>query len=81
MVMMMVGAAYQRTGGMEDWDFTLKLMNENLWGYTIPEFVFWYRTRVSHADRYHYYHYCLCYYCLCCCCGYCYYYYCYNSHL
>lgn len=40
-----------RTGGLEDWDYTLKLMNQGRWGYTVPEYVFWYRTRVSHADR------------------------------
>jgi len=40
-----------RSGGLEDWDFTLKLMNQHMWGYTIPEYVFWYRTRESHTDR------------------------------
>mmetsp|Transcript_13653 Transcript_13653/g.22536 ORF Transcript_13653/g.22536 Transcript_13653/m.22536 type:complete len:177 (-) Transcript_13653:2258-2788(-) len=45
------GYGEKRTGGMEDWDFSLKLMNSGRWGYTVPEYVFWYRTRPSHTDR------------------------------
>jgi hypothetical protein len=29
--------------GMEDWDFLMKLADNNIWGYTIKEIQFWYR--------------------------------------
>ena len=45
------GYATNRTGGLEDWDMIMKLMNANKWGYTIPEYLFSYRTRATHADR------------------------------
>ncbi|RZS75103.1 glycosyltransferase involved in cell wall biosynthesis [Pseudobacter ginsenosidimutans] len=32
-------------GGMEDWDFWLHAASIGLWGYTIPEFLYWYRER------------------------------------
>lgn len=32
-------------GGMEDWDFWLHAASLGLWGYTIPEFLYWYRER------------------------------------
>ena len=38
-------------GGMEDWDFWLRLANHGLWGGTIPQYLNWYRTRNSHDDR------------------------------
>jgi glycosyltransferase involved in cell wall biosynthesis len=36
--------------GCEDWDFWLNAATKNLWGYTIPEFLFFYR-RSDNADR------------------------------
>ncbi|MBN2447276.1 MAG: glycosyltransferase [Phycisphaerae bacterium] len=38
-------------GGMEDWDFWLRLADQGLWGGTIPQYLNWYRTRDSHDDR------------------------------
>ncbi len=40
-------------GGLEDWDFWLRCAHEGLWGATIPEYLDWYRRRVSHDDRWH----------------------------
>ena len=37
--------------GFEDWEFWLRCANAGYWGYTIPEFLDWYRRRPSHADR------------------------------
>lgn len=31
--------------GHEDWDFWLRLANAGLWGYTLPEYLAWYRNR------------------------------------
>ena len=31
--------------GAEDWDFYMCLASNNVWGNTIPEYLFWYRTR------------------------------------
>jgi glycosyltransferase involved in cell wall biosynthesis len=39
-----------RHGG-EDWDFWLKCASKGYWGYTIPEYFKWYRTREDHSDR------------------------------
>jgi glycosyltransferase involved in cell wall biosynthesis len=37
--------------GHEDWDFWLAMANAGYWGYTLPEYLLWYR---KHADsRYH----------------------------
>ncbi|MBO9635401.1 MAG: glycosyltransferase [Chitinophagaceae bacterium] len=36
-------------GGMEDWDFWLHAASLGLWGYTIPEFLYWYRERDDRA--------------------------------
>jgi glycosyltransferase involved in cell wall biosynthesis len=36
--------------GCEDWDFWLNVASKGLWGYTIPEFLFYYR-RSDNADR------------------------------
>lgn len=37
--------------GLEDWDFWLRSADHGYWGFTIPEYLYWYRTRDSHADR------------------------------
>jgi GT2 family glycosyltransferase len=37
--------------GLEDWDFWLRCANAGYWGGTIPEYLNWYRRRVSHGDR------------------------------
>jgi glycosyltransferase involved in cell wall biosynthesis len=37
--------------GLEDWDFWLKCAAQSYWGYTIPEYLCWYRRRKSHRDR------------------------------
>lgn len=36
--------------GLEDWDLWLKLGNQGKWGYTIPEYLTWYRRKPSHSD-------------------------------
>lgn len=38
------------TGGYEDWDFWLHAASKGFWGYTIPEYLFWYR-RNDHAAK------------------------------
>ncbi len=38
-------------GGMEDWDFWLRVANLGLWGGTIPDYIAWYRRREDHGDR------------------------------
>ena len=38
-------------GGMEDWDFWLRLADRGLWGGTIAEHHHWYRRRPNHNDR------------------------------
>lgn len=38
--------------GCEDWDFWLNSASKGLWGYTIPEFLFYYR-KSGNADRWH----------------------------
>lgn len=37
--------------GLEDWDFWLRCANASHWGYTIPEYLQWYRRRKAHNDR------------------------------
>jgi len=39
------------TDGLEDWDFWLGCASEGYWGYTIPEYLDWYRRRPDHSDR------------------------------
>ena len=39
-----------RHGGMENYDFALKLMNQMKWGYTVPEYMLWYRTSIANQD-------------------------------
>ena len=36
---------------MEDWDFWLTMMENGSWGYTLPEFLFWYRTNPKSFRR------------------------------
>jgi GT2 family glycosyltransferase len=31
--------------GMEDWDLWLKMAQRGMWGYTLPEFLFWYHRK------------------------------------
>ncbi|HEX2981549.1 MAG TPA: glycosyltransferase [Anaerolineaceae bacterium] len=38
-------------GGLEDWDFWLRCADRGYWGTSIPEYLFWYRTRQEHTDR------------------------------
>ena len=38
-------------GGMEDWDFWLHCANEGYWGITLPEYLYWYRRRENHGER------------------------------
>ena len=38
-------------GGMEDWDFWLHCADEGYWGITLPEYLYWYRRRENHAER------------------------------
>lgn len=37
--------------GLEDWDFWLHCAAEGFWGYSIPEYLDWYRRRQDHSDR------------------------------
>jgi glycosyltransferase involved in cell wall biosynthesis len=37
--------------GLEDWDFWLRCADHGYWGGTLPEYLDWYRRRVSHSDR------------------------------
>lgn len=37
--------------GLEDWDFWVRCAAKGYWGDSIKEFLHWYRTRESHADR------------------------------
>lgn len=37
-------------GGMEDWDFWLNAASNGMWGYTIPEFLYWYRERENRVE-------------------------------
>lgn len=37
--------------GLEDWDYWLRCAEQGHWGGTIPEYLFWYRTRGDHAQR------------------------------
>jgi glycosyltransferase involved in cell wall biosynthesis len=37
--------------GLEDWDFWLHCAAQGFWGYSIPEFLDWYRRRPDHSDR------------------------------
>jgi glycosyltransferase involved in cell wall biosynthesis len=39
-----------RKGG-EDWEYWVRCANKAYWGYTIPEYLFWYRTRENPSDR------------------------------
>lgn len=39
------------TFGHEDWDFWLRIASQGVWGYTIPEYLQWYRKRSS--GRFH----------------------------
>ena len=38
-------------GGMEDWDFWLNAASRGFWGYTIPEFLYWYRERKNRNEE------------------------------
>ena len=48
---MAVGGFPVRDGGLEDWELWFRYAAAGLWGGTVPEFLFWYRRRPSHADR------------------------------
>jgi glycosyltransferase involved in cell wall biosynthesis len=37
--------------GLEDWDFWLRSASQGFWGYTIPEYLDWFRRREDHSDR------------------------------
>lgn len=37
--------------GMEDWEYWIRLAGSGMWGYTIQEYMDWYRRRDDHADR------------------------------
>lgn len=37
--------------GLEDWEFWLRCASRGYWGWTVPEYLDWYRRRPSHADR------------------------------
>lgn len=37
-------------GGLEDWEFWLNAASKGMWGYTIPEFLYWYRERENRAE-------------------------------
>jgi len=37
--------------GLEDWDFWLRCANSGHWGHTVPEYLDWYRRRLSHRER------------------------------
>ncbi len=37
--------------GLEDWDFWLRCADHGYWGGTLPEYLDWYRRRVTHSDR------------------------------
>lgn len=38
-------------GGMEDWDFWLNAASHGMWGYSIPELLFWYRERENRIEE------------------------------
>lgn len=38
-------------GGMEDWEYWLRMADHGMWGYTIPEYLDWYRRRENHTAR------------------------------
>jgi glycosyltransferase involved in cell wall biosynthesis len=38
-------------GGMEDWEYWLRLASHGYWGYTLPEYLEWYRRRENHTAR------------------------------
>jgi glycosyltransferase involved in cell wall biosynthesis len=38
-------------GGLEDWEFWLRLAAHGHWGGTVPEYLGWYRRRTDHSDR------------------------------
>mgnify|MGYP003575058365 CR=1 FL=1 len=40
-----------RTGGLEDWEFWLQAAAHDLWGYTIPEYLFHYRLHNNAAAK------------------------------
>lgn len=37
--------------GFEDWDFWMRCAYKGHWGFTIPEYLTWYRRRENHNDR------------------------------
>jgi len=39
------------TQGLEDWDFWLRCATHGYWGWTIPEYLDWYRRRSDHSER------------------------------
>ncbi len=39
-----------RAGG-EDWEYWVRCADRGYWGYTLPEYLFWYRTRQNFAER------------------------------
>lgn len=45
------GFNFNIRGGAEDWDFWIKSAANGFWGYTLKEYLKWYRTRTDHSDR------------------------------
>lgn len=37
--------------GMEDWEYWIRLADKGMWGFTIEEYLDWYRRRDDHGDR------------------------------
>ena len=46
-----IGGFPVREGGLEDWELWFRYAAAGMWGGTVPEFLFWYRRRTSHSDR------------------------------
>ena len=46
-----VGGFPEQAGGLEDFELWFRYAAAGKWGGTIPEILFWYRRRPSHADR------------------------------
>ena len=46
-----VGGFPALEGGLEDWGLWYRYAAAGMWGGTVPELLFWYRRRPSHADR------------------------------
>jgi glycosyltransferase involved in cell wall biosynthesis len=45
------GFDFKIKGGAEDWEFWMRSAANGYWGYTIKEYLKWYRTRPDHTDR------------------------------